>query len=68
MRKAIKLMLSITVAVIVTGQADAKGKKTTMTPIVVIKHYDKSSPTLLKQTGSSPKSATSGSPHVTGRR
>jgi len=72
MRKAIMFMLSITVAVIVTSQADAKGKKTTTTspkPFVFIHHYDKSSPTLLKQqTGSTTKPNTSGSSQKTGRK
>jgi len=71
MRKAIMVMLSITVAVIVTSQADAKGKKTTTTmrPFVFIHHYDKSSPILLRQqTGSTPKPTTSGSSQMKGRR
>jgi hypothetical protein len=44
MRKALMVMLSITVAVIVTSQADAKGNKVSMGMIKFTKHYDKSSP------------------------
>jgi hypothetical protein len=70
MRKAIMVMLSIAVAVIVTSQADAKGKKTTMGTIKFIKHYDKSSPALaLRQsTRSTPNPTTSGSSQMKGRR
>jgi type VI protein secretion system component Hcp len=70
MRKAIMVMLSIAVAVIVTSQADAKGKKTTPRPFVFIKHYDKSSPVLAlkQQTRSTPKPTTSGSSQMKGRR
>jgi type VI protein secretion system component Hcp len=70
MRKAIMVILSITVAVIVTSQADAKGKKTTttMTPFKFTKHYDKSSPVLRQQTGSTPKPTTSGSSQMKGRQ
>jgi type VI protein secretion system component Hcp len=72
MRKAIIATLSIAVATIATSQADAKGKKTTTTspkPFVFIHHYDKSSPTLLKQqTGSTTKPNTSGSSQKTGRK
>ena len=70
MRKAIMIMLSIivavTVAVVVTGQADAKGNKTTTKPFVFTKHYDKSSPR--QQTGSAPQRATSGSSQMKGSR
>ncbi len=69
MRKAIMVMLSTTVAVIVTSQADAKEKKTTMTPFVITKHYDKSSPVFFRQqTGSTPKPTTSGSSQMKGRQ
>jgi type VI protein secretion system component Hcp len=69
MRKAIMVILSITVAVIVASQADAKGKKPSMQPFTFIHHYDKSSPILLRQqTGSTPKPTTSGSSQMKGRR
>jgi type VI protein secretion system component Hcp len=63
MRKAIMIMF----AVIVTGQADAKENKTTMGTIKFTKHYDKSSPVLSKQNGSTPKPTTSGSSQMKGR-
>jgi type VI protein secretion system component Hcp len=69
MRKALMVILSITVAVIVASQAQAKGKKVSMGMIKFTHHYDKSSPTLSRQqTGSSPKSTTSGSSQMKGRR
>jgi type VI protein secretion system component Hcp len=67
MRKATMVMLSITVAVIVTSQADAKGKIQPR-PFVFTKHYDKSSPVLMRQTGSTPKPTTSGSSQMKGRK
>jgi len=69
MREALMVMLSITVAVIVTSQADAKGNKPSMGMIKFTKHYDKSSPTLSRQqAGSTPKTTTSGSSQMKGRR
>jgi type VI protein secretion system component Hcp len=69
MRKALMVMLSITVAVIVASQADAKGNKVSMGMIKFTKHYDKSSPYLSRQqTGSTPKPTTSGSSQMKGRR
>jgi len=68
MRKAIMIMLSITVAVIVTSQADAKEKKITPKPFVFTKHYDKSSPILRQHTRSTPKPTTAGSSQMKGRR
>jgi type VI protein secretion system component Hcp len=68
MRKALMVMLSIAVAVIVASQADAKGNKPSMGMIKFTKHYDKSSPVLRQQTGSTPKPTTSGSSQMKGRR
>jgi type VI protein secretion system component Hcp len=69
MREALMVMLSITVAVIVTSQADAKGNKPSMGMINFTKHYDKSSPTLSRQqAGSTPKPTTSESSQMKGRR
>jgi type VI protein secretion system component Hcp len=69
MRKAIIATLSIAVATIATSQADAKGTKPTISTIKFTKHYDKSSPVLLRQqTGSTTKPNTSGSSQKTGRK
>jgi len=69
MRKALMVMLSITVAVIVASQAEAKGNKPSMGMIKFTKHYDKSSPVFFRQqTGSTPKPTTSGSSQMKGGR